>query len=78
MKFGKPVFLSKATSLPEIGGAAAFYFTEFTTEAMQQVFETGMHMYQSKQLSEGIKLHAQQFNWSAAAQQYLDVYRSLY
>lgn len=78
MQFGKPVFLSTATSLPEVGGSAAFYFDDFTETAMQQVFKNGMDLYKKENLSNSIKLHAQQFNWQTAAQQYLSVYRSLY
>jgi glycosyltransferase involved in cell wall biosynthesis len=35
MQFGKPVFLSTHTSLPEIGGDAAFYFNDFNDMAMR-------------------------------------------
>ena len=30
MLFGKPVFLSSLTSLPEIGGKVAYYFNNFS------------------------------------------------
>lgn len=78
MQFGKPVFLSTATSLPEVGGSAAFYFSDFTEAAMQNVFEIGMQAYKTNRLSDSIKSHAQQFNWQEASRQYLAIYRSLY
>ncbi|MBK7884961.1 MAG: glycosyltransferase [Chitinophagaceae bacterium] len=38
MYYGKPVFISKETSLPEVGGKAAYYFDSFDETAMRQVF----------------------------------------
>lgn len=76
MQFGKPVFLSTATSLPEIGGAAAYYFNDFDPPAMQQVFEKGMNDYNNFQRKEKIIQHAAGFNWTAAAKAYLDLYCS--
>ena len=42
MQIGKPVFLSRLTSLPEVGGAAAYYFDDFTPATMQQTLVTGL------------------------------------
>ncbi|MEO8795751.1 MAG: glycosyltransferase family 1 protein, partial [Daejeonella sp.] len=61
MYFGKPVFLSKLTSLPEIGGKLAYYFDNFDDEHMQDVFETGMKNYRSNNPSEEIINHAKEF-----------------
>lgn len=36
MSFGKPIFLSKLTSLPEIGGDVAFYFENLNLIAWQR------------------------------------------
>ena len=39
MTYGKPVFLSRRTSLPEIGGDKAFYFNdEFDPDGMKEKF----------------------------------------
>jgi glycosyltransferase involved in cell wall biosynthesis len=78
MYFGKPVFLSTATSLPEVGGAAAYYFTSFEPSPMQQVFENGMCDYSNSNKTIQIKNQAAQFSWQKAADQYLEIYRSLY
>jgi glycosyltransferase involved in cell wall biosynthesis len=74
MHFGKPVFLSRYTSLPEIGGNAAWYFDSFSPEAMQNVLSTGMNEFHEKKLSPIIKQHASKFNWEQTAKQYLELY----
>lgn len=78
MAFGKPVFLSNLTSLPEIGGDAAFYFPDFEPDTMQKVLANGLHLYQHNDMKAAIIAHAQKFNWLTTAQQYLEIYRSLY
>lgn len=77
MWFGKPVFLSTATCLPEIGGSAAYYFELFDAEHMKSVFEKGMQHYHSTQPQERIKARAMLFSWNKAAKEYTDVYREL-
>jgi glycosyltransferase involved in cell wall biosynthesis len=77
MYFGKPVFLSTATSLPEIGGNAAFYFNDFDPLTMQQTLENGLKHYARQQHSFLIKEHAALFNWNSAAQGYLNIYNGL-
>ena len=75
MHFGKPVFLSTLTSLPEIGGDAAFYFDSFDAEAMQQVFTEGMNRFYAGNREEKVKAHATQFNWIKTADEYLQLYQ---
>ncbi|NOT49820.1 MAG: glycosyltransferase family 4 protein [Chitinophagaceae bacterium] len=78
MQFGKPLFLSSLTSLPEIGGNAAFYFSSFDPDHMCQVFEQGMTRYENENMSQRIIKRGQLFNWEEKAKQYLEVYRSLF
>lgn len=78
MYFGKPAILSIATSLPEIGGKEAYYFQTFEPAAMQQTLAESLQHYQATNPSENIKKRAATFSWQKAAQQYLEVYRSLY
>jgi glycosyltransferase involved in cell wall biosynthesis len=78
MSCGKPLFLSDKTALPEIGGNVSFYFRDFQPEHMQQIFNAGMKNYNSNGLKERIMERGRNFNWDKAAQQYLEVYRSLY
>jgi glycosyltransferase involved in cell wall biosynthesis len=75
MKFGKPVFLSTATSLPEIGGSVAYYFGSFKQEDMVASFKQGMDDFNDYDRSEAIIEHANQFNWNKSAMDYLNVYR---
>jgi glycosyltransferase involved in cell wall biosynthesis len=78
MSYGKPVFLSKVTSLPEIGGPHAYYFDSFEQKDMQECFLKGMADYNLRQPQGQIKQWAAKFNWNDAARQYLEVYRTLY
>ncbi len=77
MYFGKPVFLSTATSLPEIGGNAAYYFNDFDPLMMQQTLESGLKHYVEQRHSFLIKEHAGLFSWDRAARAYLNIYKEL-
>ncbi|MEO6849185.1 MAG: glycosyltransferase family 1 protein [Mucilaginibacter sp.] len=74
MHFGKPVFLSKYTSLPEIGGEVAYYFDNFEPEHMQNVFAKGMNDFYTNNLSAKVIAHADKFSWERTAGQYLQLY----
>ncbi len=78
MYFGKPVFLSDRTSLPEIGGTEAYYFENFEPEHMQNVFEKSMNDF-AKDLDKPLRLkaHADQFSWGRCAEEYISVYESV-
>jgi glycosyltransferase involved in cell wall biosynthesis len=75
MYFGKPVFLSRATSLPEVGGEVAYYFDDFDPEEMRKVFESGMKHYNCENPQQSIREWAKSFSWKKAAADYLNVYR---
>lgn len=77
MYYGKPVFLSNLTSLPEVGGPLAYYFDNFSPEHMQSVFAKGMHHYETHRPAEKIKEWALKFSWDNAALSYLNLYREL-
>jgi glycosyltransferase involved in cell wall biosynthesis len=78
MYFGKPAFVSKATSLPEVGGNLAYYFEHFEPEYMQRVFAEGMAHYDTTKPMQAIREKALTFNWEQAANEYLNVYRKLF
>jgi glycosyltransferase involved in cell wall biosynthesis len=78
MSVGKPVFLTDRTALPEIGKDVAFYFRDFNARHMQRVFRDGMQTYRLNNMESAIREHSETFNWDKAAEQYIDVYRSLY
>jgi glycosyltransferase involved in cell wall biosynthesis len=75
MHFGKPVFLSDRTCLPEIGGAHAAYFTDFSATAMRDVVAAGLVSLASR--SAEIKAHASVFDWDECASKYLGIYLRL-
>jgi glycosyltransferase involved in cell wall biosynthesis len=77
MHFGKPVFLSKYTSLPEVGGDAAYYFDNFEPSHMQQVFANGMQDYFTNNREEKIIAQSDKFSWNIAAKQYLSLYQEV-
>ncbi|WP_046744194.1 glycosyltransferase family 4 protein [Kordia zhangzhouensis] len=79
MRFGKPIFLSHNTSLPEIGGKHAFFWEHYDSKYMAEVFEQGMHIFETnKDMYERAYIErAQSFDWNATAKEYKKVYRSL-
>lgn len=78
MYFGKPVFLSTLTSLPEIGGDAAFYFESFEPEAMLKTIRLGMKHYRSNsENSAKIESHALKFGYERMAREYFELYSKL-
>jgi glycosyltransferase involved in cell wall biosynthesis len=77
MQMGKPVFLSTYTSLPEVGGGAAYYFNDFDLHAMQKTFIEGLHHFTTNNTVQKIKDHAATFSWDKAAREYLSLYKSL-
>ena len=78
MYFGKPVFLSKATSLPEIGSDSAFYFQSFEADAMHRVFSEGLNDYmQNGSMRQQIMNRANYFNWDNTAKQYINLYKAV-
>ena len=77
MQFGKPIFLSNLTSLPEIGGDVAFYFNRFEPDYMMEVFNEGIFQFQQNGLEKKIMERGDEFNWEEKAIEYIKVYRSL-
>jgi len=78
MQFGKPTFLSRLTSLPEIGGTVADYFDDFTPASMRQVVERGLARHRDDPAREQeIRSHAARFDADRAAACYLALYRRL-
>jgi glycosyltransferase involved in cell wall biosynthesis len=77
MQYGKPVFISRATSLPEVGGNEAYYFPDFDASTVQDVFRRGMDDYASNGRALRIREQAEKFRWQSAARQYIDLYKQL-
>jgi len=78
MHFGKPVFLARRTSLPEIGGDAADYFDDFEPASMRRVVERGLARdAREPQRADAVRRHAARFDWDHAAAAYLALYARL-
>jgi len=77
MHHGRPVFLSRATSLPEVGGDAACYFDSFEPEHMNAVLAGGMARFAAEDGARRARARAAQFTWEKAAAAYLDLYRQV-
>ena len=77
MQFGKPVFLSRLTSLPEVGGEAAYYFDDWSAAAMKAVVQQGLARGARPERIAEVKAHAARFDWVARADDYLALYRRL-
>lgn len=79
MRFGKPVFISNNTSLPEIGGEYANYWDHYDPEYMAGIVKAGLDAHSADEagLSEKLTARSQEFNWDTAARQYLEVYTEL-
>lgn len=77
MRFGKPIFLSNKTSLPEIGGDVCFYFSSFESEHMYNTFKNGMKNFEQKGFVESVIKRGNEFSWENKAKEYVKVYRTL-
>ena len=77
MHFGKPVFLARRTSLPEIGGDVADYFDDFEPAGMRRIVEAGLARARDPGHAERVRRHAARFDWDRAAAAYLALYARL-
>lgn len=79
MSFGKPVFSSALTSLPEVGGTEAFYFPSFEANAVVETFRAGMQQYrQDPAMPERLRAQSRKFRWERAAAQFWELYQMLF
>jgi glycosyltransferase involved in cell wall biosynthesis len=77
MHHGRPVFLSRFTSLPEVGGDAAFYFDSFDPDHMSAVLAEGMARFEREDGAGRARRHASRFSWEKAGAAYLELYREV-
>ncbi|MBQ8046597.1 MAG: glycosyltransferase family 4 protein [Prevotella sp.] len=76
MSYGKPVFISRLTSLPEVGGRAACYFDELSAESMAEVYRKGIADYaeNKEERVRTLERQASLFSWDKAADAYMAYY----
>lgn len=78
MYCGKPVFLAPYTSLPEVGGGEAYYFTKLEPEEMARTVKKGLaDMAAQPEKASRLRNHAQKFSWDRAADEYISLYIDL-
>lgn len=78
MQCGKPVFVSRRTSLPEVAGEHGCYFEGYEPEALERAYRAGMERYRSDpDMPARLKAHAASFSWAATARGYADVYAAV-
>lgn len=77
MYFGKPVFASTHTSVPEVCGDAAYYFKNFEPDEMVKTFREGMLDYETNKPVQKIKDRYNFFSWNKTAREYLKLYEQL-
>jgi glycosyltransferase involved in cell wall biosynthesis len=75
MQCGKPVFLSRRTSLPEIAGDMGFYFDRYEPAELAAVYRDGLTRCRADAaFAPRLKAHAAGFSWAATARGYAEVY----
>ncbi|GAB3909458.1 glycosyltransferase family 1 protein [Larkinella knui] len=78
MSYGKPVFLSQRTSLPEIGGKDAYYFDSDEPESMAETVFEGLNDFRANPFrADRLRQRAARFSWERAAEQYWQLYTDL-
>lgn len=79
LHFGKPVFCSDKTSLPEVGGDKVYYWRSFDACYMADILQTGLEENKTS-LSSCIavrKRYAREFDWNINASKYIDYYEEI-
>lgn len=78
MQFGKPVFISNATCLPEIGAGHAFIWEEMNTEAMVSVMKQNLgRFYEDSSMRQAVIKHAAKFSYEKHIDSYIEIYNRL-
>ena len=78
MAFGKPVFSSSLTSLPEVGGNEAFYFSSFDPETVVETFRKGMDIYRNDpNMPDRLRQRSRLFRWDTVAADYWKLYQRI-
>lgn len=76
MCFGKPSFITRLTSLPEVGGNDAYYFGSFDPKDMALTVEEGLADFAKdpEAWAERLKARAATFCWDKAVDEYIAYY----
>lgn len=78
MQFGKAVFISNFTSLPEVCGGHAFIWDNLERDSMIKVIKDNLDsFYANEQNIENVKLYASTFSYDKHLKSYLALYEKL-
>jgi glycosyltransferase involved in cell wall biosynthesis len=78
MQCGKPVFMSRRTSLPEVGGEQGFYWDDEDPGHMADVVAAGLAAAgRDSGFASRVTAHAASFSWASTARAYVGVYQSV-
>ena len=78
MQFGKAVFISSFTCLPEICGDCAFVWESLQPDRMAAELKKGLAgFYEDAQRIERVKRHAKEFSYEKNITAYMNLYREL-
>jgi glycosyltransferase involved in cell wall biosynthesis len=74
MHAGRPVFVSRLTSLPEITGDHGFYLDSFAPDAMAAVLVRGLASFDADPaMAPAARSHAASFTWRETVRRYADL-----
>ncbi len=78
MRFGKPVFASTYSSIPEVSEDLAYYWNSFEPNEMAGLFLDKMEAFYSDPLRPDLlKKHSLKFTWEANLQAYLSLFTKI-
>jgi glycosyltransferase involved in cell wall biosynthesis len=78
MHAGRPVFVSRRTSLPEIAGEHGFYFDSFVPQSMATVLTAGMARFAAEPgRAAAQRAHAATFSWHETVRRYVELYEAI-
>jgi glycosyltransferase involved in cell wall biosynthesis len=78
MHAGRPVFVSRLTSLPEITGDHGFYFDSFVPDAMAAQLARGLARFTADPgRAAAARDHASSFTWQETVRRYVDLYEQV-
>lgn len=78
MQCGKPVFVSRRTSLPEIASSHGFYFDAFDAASMAAAYWAGMAAFRADTgFAAKAQAHAAGFVWAETARGYVRLYEQI-
>lgn len=77
MHCGRPVCMSRRTSLPELGGELGFYWDSYDPDHMQAVVRTALEAADDAGFRDRLRHRAAAFSWEHTVDRYLAIYADL-